>query len=81
MLILFFNIGSFGTKDTVFWVRKECAVTRYTFGHELGHLFGAGHCEGQDNVETLEKLKYGYPFGHGYRFDDEDELDIDALDL
>ena len=34
--------GSYKTNNTLFWVEKKCALKDYSFGHELGHLFGAG---------------------------------------
>ena len=42
---------------------KHCAATCYTFGHEFGHLLGAGHDKDRGN-----NLKYD--FGHGYKFMD-----------
>lgn len=41
-------------------VSKECATGYYSFGHEIGHLFGARH-----NPES-DSDKIPYPYGHGY---------------
>jgi hypothetical protein len=45
--------------NTVGTVKKDCALGYYSFGHELGHMFGAHH-----NRETGEVgfLPYGYGF-------------------
>jgi len=41
-------------------VSKNCATGYYSFGHEIGHLFGARH-----NPES-DPTVYPYPYGHGY---------------
>jgi hypothetical protein len=40
--------------------KESCAVGYYSFGHELGHLFGARHII--DNDSSIEPFEYG----HGY---------------
>lgn len=41
-------------------VTTDCATGNYSFGHELGHLFGARHNPEEDNSTTP------YAWGHGY---------------
>jgi len=41
-------------------VSAQCATGYYSFGHEIGHLFGARH-----NPEA-DPLDEPYPYGHGY---------------
>lgn len=41
-------------------VTADCAVGNYSFGHELGHLFGARHNPEEDSTTTP------YAYGHGY---------------
>ncbi|MDP5210347.1 M12 family metallo-peptidase [Microbulbifer sp. 2205BS26-8] len=41
-------------------VRESCATGYYSFGHEIGHLFGARHIISQDPSMTP------FPYGHGY---------------
>jgi hypothetical protein len=41
-------------------VTTDCATGNYSFGHELGHLFGARHNPEEDNSTTP------YAYGHGY---------------
>ncbi|QNA88355.1 hypothetical protein G4G28_07295 [Massilia sp. Dwa41.01b] len=41
-------------------VTADCAVGNYSFGHELGHLFGARHNPEEDSSTTP------YAYGHGY---------------
>jgi hypothetical protein len=51
-----------GTADEAFGVvRQDCATGYYTFGHEIGHLQGAGH-----NPEAPTWSPF--IFGHGYYF-------------
>lgn len=40
--------------------REGCAAGYYSFGHEIGHLFGARHIITQDSATTP------YSYGHGY---------------
>lgn len=40
--------------------REGCATGYYSFGHEIGHLFGARHIITQDSATTP------YAYGHGY---------------
>lgn len=40
--------------------RESCATGYYSFGHEIGHLFGARHIITQDNSRSP------YAYGHGY---------------
>lgn len=44
-------------------VSHACASANYTFGHEIGHLFGARH----DPATDPKKKPYAY--GHGHRFE------------
>ncbi len=41
-------------------VTADCATGNYSFGHELGHLFGARHNVEEDSSTTP------YAYGHGY---------------
>ena len=41
-------------------VNHECAVSMYSLGHEIGHLFGARHDEATDGTTAP------FAFGHGY---------------
>lgn len=41
-------------------VTADCSTGNYSFGHELGHLFGARHNPEQDSSTTP------YAYGHGY---------------
>ncbi len=41
-------------------VSNECATGYYSFGHEIGHLYGARH-----NPEADSEV-FPYPYGHGY---------------
>ncbi|UUZ55540.1 zinc-dependent metalloprotease [Massilia sp. H-1] len=41
-------------------VTTDCATGNYSFGHELGHLFGARHNPEEDSSTTP------YAWGHGY---------------
>jgi len=41
-------------------VTTDCATGNYSFGHELGHLFGARHNPEEDSSTTP------YAYGHGY---------------
>ena len=41
-------------------VSYKCATGYYSFGHEIGHLFGARHNPEVDNKS------HPYPYGHGY---------------
>ena len=44
-------------------VHWSCAVTNYSFAHEIGHLIGARHNE-QEDPKTEP-----FAYGHGYRYD------------
>jgi len=49
---------------TISVTKKSCATGYYSFGHELGHNFGAKH-----NVETYSSSSlpsHPYLYGHGY---------------
>ena len=49
------------SEDTAFAVASEtCATGYYSFGHEIGHLFGARHIITQDPTPTP------FSYGHGY---------------
>ena len=51
-----------GNADTAFAVvRQDCATGYYSFGHEIGHLQGAGH-----NPEAPTWSPF--PYGHGYYY-------------
>ncbi|HYD80999.1 MAG TPA: proprotein convertase P-domain-containing protein [Paucimonas sp.] len=41
-------------------VTADCATGNYSFGHELGHLYGARHNPEEDSTTTP------YAYGHGY---------------
>jgi parallel beta-helix repeat protein len=41
-------------------VSQDCATGYYSFGHEIGHLFGARHNPEED------PFVFPYPYGHGY---------------
>lgn len=48
--------------STAFAVVNEiCASTKYTFGHEIGHLFGALHDPATDSKKTP------FAYGHGHQ--------------
>ena len=40
-------------------VKKSCAQSSYSFGHELGHIFGCQH-----NRETEQSGWHDYGYGH-----------------
>ena len=42
------------------WVLKGCALGYFTFAHEIGHLFGAGH------NRLVYPFNSNFPYGHGY---------------
>ena len=42
-------------------VWHACAVGRYVFGHELGHIQGAHH-----NEHIAENANWAFPYGYGY---------------
>ncbi len=42
-------------------VHYGCATGYYSFAHELGHLMGARHDEGNDSSQTP------FPYGHGFQ--------------
>ena len=44
-------------------VQWDCAVSNYSFAHEIGHLIGARHNEQADPSTTP------FAYGHGYRYD------------
>ncbi|MEJ7804597.1 MAG: proprotein convertase P-domain-containing protein [Telluria sp.] len=51
----------FASSTTAFAVvTADCATGNYSFGHELGHLFGARHNPEKDSSTTP------YTYGHGY---------------
>ena len=53
------TIHSIPSGNNYAWVLKGCALGYFTFAHEIGHLFGAGH----------NRLVYpwnpSFPYGHG----------------
>lgn len=69
MCVLIFNNGAYcgqastiaATASTAFCVvHYDCALGYYSFGHELGHLYGCRHDPAADPTNTP------YPYGHGY---------------
>ena len=44
--------------ENVGWIQKHCGLGYYTLGHELGHMFGAGH-----NREEGRNPWYWYGYG------------------
>ncbi len=49
------------SEDQAYALASEtCAVGYYSFGHEIGHLFGARHIISQDSSSTP------FSYGHGY---------------
>ncbi len=42
-------------------VNWDCATQRYSFTHEIGHLFGSEHEVGMDNFPEVP-----YPYNHGF---------------
>lgn len=55
-------------------VTADCATGNYSFGHELGHLFGARHNPEEDSSTTP------YAYGHGYLSPNRDWRTIMAYD-
>ena len=49
-----------GAADALGFASEQCAAGYYSFGHEIGHLFGARHIITQDPNTTP------YAYGHGY---------------
>jgi hypothetical protein len=69
MCVLIFNNNAYcgqastiaATASTAFCVvHYSCVLGNYSFGHELGHLYGCRHDPAADPTNTP------YPYGHGY---------------
>ena len=54
------KVDSIQSGNTLAVVKKSCAVGYYSFGHEIGHMYGCLH-----NREE-GKINYGYPEGYGF---------------
>ncbi len=54
-------MDSFKDGKTLGVVNKDCVIGRYSFGHEIAHMFGCFH-----NRETKMKSKNIYPNGFGF---------------
>ena len=54
------TIHSIPSGNNYAWVHKGCALGYYSFGHEIGHLFGAGH-----NREVYLQNR-AFFYGHGF---------------
>ena len=57
------HVGDY--EATISWVRKDCAVHKFSFGHEIGHNIGCLH----NKRMYPEEYRYGYQFeddGAGY---------------
>ena len=52
-------LGTFSSGWTVSVTQKSCALGYYSFGHEIGHNYGAHH-----NPEVSSNTQF--PFGHGH---------------
>jgi hypothetical protein len=51
----------YANADTAFGaIKNECGIGYYSFGHEIGHIFGTRHIFYRDQQDTP------YGFGHGY---------------
>lgn len=50
-------------------VAVDCAVSKYTFAHEIGHLIG---CQHAIHEPTISQATAAYPFAHGYASPDHD---------
>ena len=65
----YFNPQFDDVPKNIGYVNKRYALTEFTFGHELGHMFGAGH-----NIE--EEKNVFYPYGHGWHYPGQNERSI-----
>ena len=54
------KVDSIQSGNTLAVVKKSCAVGYYSFGHEIGHMYGCLH-----NREE-GKINYEYPEGYGF---------------
>ena len=54
------TIHSIPSGNNYAWVLKGCALGYFTFAHEIGHLFGAGH------NRHVYLYNPSFPYGHGY---------------
>ncbi len=43
-------------------VIQDCGTGFYSFGHEIGHLFGARHALGQDSIDIFEPFEFAHGF-------------------
>ena len=55
-------IDSFKEGKTMGVVNKDCAIGKYSFGHEIAHMFGCNHNREAKN----KKSKNIYPNGFGF---------------
>ena len=51
--------STYGSGLTLIAAQKSCALGYYSFGHEIGHNFGAHH-----NIEAGRNNKFSYGHGH-----------------
>ena len=52
-------LATYSSGSTISVCQKSCALGYYSFGHELGHNFGAHH-----NPEVATNTAYSYGHGH-----------------
>lgn len=60
--------GAENDADIAYNVVVASEMDAYTFAHEVGHNFGAGHAVGDSSGDNADQGLYAY--SHGYRFTD-----------